>query len=117
MASWSQRKLYEERRRTERSSTKKVPPSKSVSLNRSMVKERYEIGREIPLTVGIKEMPAFDPDMELRGLILTIPTWMNAIARAQSKTDMALVSCGMKQQLADTLSQFRQQIDQMMEVL
>ena len=117
MASWSQRKLYEERRRTERSRTKKVLPNKSVSLKRSMLKERYEIGREIPLTVGIKEMPAFDPDMELRGLILTIPTWMNAIARAQSKTDMSLVSNGMKQQLADTLSQFRQQIDQMMEVL
>ena len=42
-------------------------------------------------------MPAFDPDMELRGLILTIPTWMNAIARAQSKTDMSLISNGMKQ--------------------
>lgn len=31
-----------------------------------------------PLEVGIKEMPMFDPDMEFRGLALTIPTWMNA---------------------------------------
>ena len=72
---------------------------------------------EIPITVGIKDMPAFDPDMELRGLALTIPTWMNAMARAWSKTDMTLASELLKKQLAGILDQFRQQIDQMMEVL
>lgn len=45
-----------------------------------------------PLEMGIKEMPVFDPDMEFRGLALTIPTWMNAIARTRAKTDIDLVS-------------------------
>ena len=62
-------------------------------------------------------MPEFDPDMELRGLALTIPTWMNAMSRAWSKTDITLVSDLLKRQLAVTLGQFRQQIDQMTEVL
>ena len=72
---------------------------------------------EVPLTVGIKDMPAFDPEMELKGLALTIPTWMNAMERARSKTDMTLVSDLLKKQLAQILDQFRQQTDQMMEVL
>lgn len=45
-----------------------------------------------PLEVGIKEMPVFDPDMEFRGLMLTIPTWINAIARARGKSNIELVS-------------------------
>lgn len=32
-----------------------------------------------PLEVGIKDMPQFDPDMEFRGLALTIPTWINKL--------------------------------------
>ena len=59
----------------------------------------------------------FDPDMELRGLALTLPTWMNALERARLKTDMGRASDLMKRQLADILNRFRQQIDQMMEVL
>ena len=37
---------------------------------------------ETPIVTGIKEMPVYDPDMELRGLALTIPSWINAMARA-----------------------------------
>ena len=117
MATWSQRKLYDERRRIRREDTKRPSVYKTNLKGRDPERESCEPGRMVPITMGIKEMPAFDPDMELRGLALTIPTWMNAIARAQSKTDMALVSEGMKEQLSDTLSQFRQQIEQMMEVL
>lgn len=117
MTSWSQRKLYEERKRVKRGGTKNTFMNNGTSRSRSLEKEGFEIGQVVPLAMGIKEMPAFDPDMELRGLVLTIPTWMNAIARAQSKTDLELASSQIKQQLADTLAQFRLQIDQLMEVL
>lgn len=72
---------------------------------------------ERPLSVGIKDMPAFDPDMELRGLAFTIPTWMQSIDRAEKKTDMNLVSDGIKKQLADTLKQLEKEIRQMLEAL
>lgn len=70
-----------------------------------------------PLEVGIKEMPMFDPDMEFRGLTLTIPTWMNAIARTRAKTHIDLVSEPTKAQLAMTLRRLEEQITQMLEVI
>lgn len=71
----------------------------------------------VPLEVGIKEMPTFDPDMEFRGLALTIPTWMNAIARTRAKTDIDLVSEPTKAQLAVILRRLEEQITQTLEVI
>ena len=70
-----------------------------------------------PLEVGIKDMPRFDPDMEFRGLALTIPTWMNAIARTRAKTDIDLVSEPTKAQLAVILHRLEDQITQTLEVI
>ena len=70
-----------------------------------------------PLEMGIKEMPMFDPDMEFRGLALTIPTWMNAIARTRAKTDIDLVSEPTKAQLAVILRRLEEQITQTLEVI
>ncbi len=116
MASRSQRTLQEERRCFQRETRRKLYKGKTVSSQRGSEADDLHT-EEVPITVGIKDMPAFDPEMELRGLALTIPTWMNAMARAWSKTDMTLVSDLLKQQLTDILGQFRQQTDQMMEVL
>lgn len=67
--------------------------------------------------MGIKEMPVFDPDMEFRGLALTIPTWMNAIARTRAKTHIDLVSEPTKAQLAVILRRLEEQITQTLEVI
>lgn len=75
------------------------------------------ITNEVPLSVGIKEMPAFDPDMELNGLALTIPTWTAAIARAESKSDMALVSDKAKDQVRKSLKYLEDQIQKTLETL
>lgn len=69
------------------------------------------------LEMGIKEMPAFDPDMEFRGLALTIPTWMNAIARSRAKTNIEMVSEPTKAQLAVILRRLEEQITQTLEVI
>ena len=70
-----------------------------------------------PLETGIKEMPVFDPDMEFRGLMLTIPTWMNAIARARGKTKIEMVSDSTQEQLANTLHKLEEEITQTLEVI
>lgn len=74
-----------------------------------------ELVREIPLSVGIKEMPAYDPDMELRGLTLTIPTWIMAISRVEKKTDQATDKA--KEQLSHSLLKLREQIDELLGVM
>ena len=118
MSRWGHRKLQEERRRIQREeAVQKTSDYQSFSALYEAEKNRQYPGNGTPISVGIKEMPAFDPDMELRGLALTIPTWMNAMERACSKTDMNLVSELMKGQLADVLTQLKLQIGQMMEVL
>ena len=116
MSSHSQRTLQEERRSFQKKTGRKPYPEKTV-LDQQGTETDGLYTEVVPITVGIKDMPAFDPEMELRGLALTLPTWMNAMARACSKTDMTLVSDLLKQQLSELLDQFREQTDQMMEVL
>ena len=62
-------------------------------------------------------MPKYDPDMELNGLSLTIPTWTTAIARAESKSDMALVSDKAKDQVRKSLKYLEDQIQKTLEAL
>lgn len=57
-------------------------------------------------------MPVFDPDMEFRGLMLTIPTWINAIARARGKSNIELVSVSTRNQLTNTLRGLEKEITQ-----
>ena len=67
---------------------------------------------EIPLTVGVKEMPAYDPDMELRGLTLTIPTWIMAIARVRRKIGQTTENG--KAQLAQCLAKLEAEIEDLL---
>ena len=70
---------------------------------------------EIPLTVRVKEMPAYDPDMELRGLTLKIPTWIMAITRVKKKIGQA-TDHG-KAHLAQSLSKLEAEIDDLLGVI
>ena len=80
-------------------------------------KTEEKMEQAAPLEMAIKEMPAFDPDMEFRGLALTIPTWMNAIARSRAKTNIEMVSEPTKAQLAVILRRLEDQITQTLEVI
>ena len=80
-------------------------------------KKEQKMEQAVPLEMGIKEMPVFDPDLEFRGLALTIPTWMNAIARSRAKTNIELVSEPTKAQLAVILRRLEEQITQTLEVI
>lgn len=84
---------------------------------RERVSRKPKEEKGVPLSTGIKEMPAFDPDMEIRGLTLTIPTWMASIARAEQKTDMNLATDHAKKQLAESLLRLEAQIEKTLEAL
>lgn len=84
---------------------------------RSKKEKKSEQTPAAPLEVGIKEMPAFDPDMEFRGLMLTIPTWINAISRARERSNIGMVSGSTREQLANTLRSLEKEIMQTLEVI
>ena len=116
ISTWDKKRLADERRRALNAKALYRSRKREIIHERRFGSETYMENAQ-PIKVGIKDMPAYDPDMELKGLALTIPTWMNAMTRAKKKTDMNLASHPMKQQLWEILFQFRKQIDQIMEVL
>lgn len=89
----------------------------SLMERRRREKEKAAMEGEQPLTVGIKNMPAFDPDMELRGLTFTIPTWIMSIERVEQKTNMDLATGRAKDQLAKALRELENQIIHTLEVI
>ena len=72
---------------------------------------------DIPLSIGIKEMPSYDPDMELKGLILTVPTWIGMMDRAMKRSKIEHVTPETKERLRQTLLRMQEQINLTMEEL
>lgn len=90
--------------------------SRYILDDRKAMKQAEETN-PIPLSIGIKEMPAFNPDMELQGLTLTMPTWMMAMERAIRRSDMTLVTDGAKGDLRSALMKLDEQIKTTLEAL
>lgn len=60
-------------------------------------------GEKPVVKVGIKNMPVYDPDSEITGLTLTIPSWKSSIERARGKADMQVISAKAKDELQQVL--------------
>ena len=116
-AQMDETKLIDIRRKLLREEDVKMRQRKPRQQSTDGLSGKTQQKQTTPLEVGIKEMPMFDPDMEFRGLALTIPTWMNAIARTRAKTDIDLVSEPTKAQLAVILRRLEEQITQTLEVI
>ena len=57
-----------------------------------------------PLGPSVKDMPAFDPDAEVAGLTLTVPSWVSSIDRTLTNSDLKTVSGKAKENLAIALT-------------
>jgi hypothetical protein len=55
------------------------------------------------IVTGIKQMPEFDPDAEINGLLLTVPTWIMAMQRLIDGTDFHQASEQARNKLVTTL--------------
>lgn len=116
MASMDEKQLGEIRRKKlGKQDVKMRRRNKQDAWDRQIREERMEA--VIPIKTGIKEMPAFDPDVELKGLALTIPTWINVIAKAERKIDVDLATDKAKEQLTANLMRLKEQIGSLLEVL
>lgn len=65
-------------------------------------KFEYAVEKPIPRP-SVKDMPVFDPDAEITGLTLTVPSWSGSIDRMMQKTDLTLVSVKAKERLISVL--------------
>ena len=68
--------------------------------------------QEAPIP-AIKSMPAFDPDAEITGLTLTIPSWISSIDRIINKTDLTIITPQAKARSEATLQHLLEKIDEL----
>ena len=68
-------------------------------------------------SVSVKDMPKYDPDAEVVGLTLTIPTWTRSIDRVMNKTNFAMVSQAAKAKLKEASCDMSECIDKLIEAI
>ena len=66
---------------------------------------------------SVKDMPVYDPDVEVIGLSLTIPSWMCSIEHIRNQTDLREVSKDARDQLQDVLLKLSQRVIEMLSLL
>ena len=76
-----------------------------------------QFGRVLNTGPSVKDMPAFDPDAEITGLTLTIPSWASSIDRTRSKADLSIVSDRARDRLAEALTELQGKVSDMLIAL
>ena len=71
----------------------------------------------IPLNLNVKEMPEYDPDTEVKGIIYTLPMWANALDSMIQRTKMELVTDEIKGYLKRGLRELSDHIETILEVI
>ena len=71
----------------------------------------------VPETPAIKTMPAYDPDAEVAGLTLTIPSWMSSIERTKKTADLNVISPSAKDKLEEALEALQNKVQEMLTVI
>lgn len=88
---------------------------KSPGMNKKATMKHIDETQQISLSIGIKDMPDYDPDMELQGLTLTVPTWITVIERAKRRTDFTLATRGAKEDLRSALTKLEKEVEVTLE--
>jgi len=74
-------------------------------------------GRVVSNAPSVKDMPAYDPDAEITGLTLTIPSWASSIDRTMQKADLTGVSDKARNKLAEALHDLQETIENMLTAI
>lgn len=65
----------------------------------------------------IKNMPEFDPDADVNGLALTVPTWTNSIEKTRSKANLSEISERARKELQVVLVDLRATINTLLAAM
>ena len=71
----------------------------------------------IKIRTEIKNIPDFDPDAEITGLTLTIPSWASSIRRMHSNTDMSTISLKARKGLEHALGNLQTTIEELLRAI
>jgi len=85
--------------------------SRKEFAEREALMQKKDPPHEVP---GIKITPAYDPDSEITGLTLTIPSWVSSIERARHHSDISAISSEAKSKLEDALLSLQKKISDML---
>lgn len=100
---------------------KKQKPFVPYAVSRQQLNEsersEAEVRSDIQIKPEIKNMPEYDPDAEITGLTLTIPTWANSIERTLNRADMTVVTPKARQSLEDALAGLQNAIHEILKVI
>ncbi len=78
---------------------------------RKMVPERHRRLSGKHLAGSVKEMPEYDPDAEISGLTLTVPSWISSINRARAATDLNGTTASARLKLEQELLKLKETVD------
>lgn len=92
-------------------------PLSTTKINQSRAGKVRDTLGETVLAASVKDMPAFDPDAEVIGLTLTIPSWSGSIDRTICGCDLNIVSAGAKARLASALLGLQEKVDEMLTAI
>lgn len=62
-------------------------------------------------------MPAYDPDAEVAGLTLTIPSWMSSIDRTKTMARLETISPAARENLREALLSLNTKVQDMLSAI
>ena len=92
-----------ERLRSHMRQAERVSLQDSAQIINGLATRQESTDDKLVIVTGIKQMPEYDPDAEINGLLLTAPTWITTIQRLTDRTDFRQVSEGAREKLFDIL--------------
>lgn len=111
LARLSQEEIKSINLRLERSST---PFARYMTTRQEIQNSQAEHDHTV---LSIKDMPIYDPDTEIAGLTLTIPSWASSIARIQKGPDLQNASVPAKNKLLSELIKLMNTITDMLNAI
>lgn len=72
---------------------------------------------ELSRQMLVKQMPSYDPDAEVSGLTLTIPSWISSIQRTHAAAEFSAISPSALERLAAQLLCLTQSAEQLMNAI
>ena len=103
---------FQRRMEGEQSPTHFVPYSKTRSSIPRSPKPACEV-----IQPSIKDMPEYDPDSDVAGLTLTIPSWASSIARTKNKANLNVISEDARVKLEKALCELQDTITDMLDAI
>jgi len=104
-------------KKVERRIKKMQQPFIQYNQSRNAISEVSEGARGTMAVTSIKDMPAFDPDADINGLALTIPSWSSSIDRVLKRTDLSIISSHAREGLVRQLLSLTDHVSDLLDAI